>query len=195
MNQIWRSAIGRWNMTSGTQWTSCADGTERDNAAKAMVRVNVAVLMVRYHGARRASLRPPVGQTMAGRQTYRVDQERGQVEATVTCSDGRAPIACGSTWVTDVGKPHLRLGNADNRRGGDSNPRCGKPHTGFRNQPLQPLGHLSIHRRAGERTPDAFRCRSSASVDCALRRAAHRRGGAECSPSARRSARAQVGFR
>gem|GEM_PF-5145713 len=29
------------------------------------------------------------------------------------------------------------------RRGGDSNPRYGYPHTGFRNQPLQPLGHLS----------------------------------------------------
>jgi len=31
----------------------------------------------------------------------------------------------------------------DNRRGGDSNPRYSYPHTGFRNQPLQPLGHLS----------------------------------------------------
>ncbi len=31
-----------------------------------------------------------------------------------------------------------------NRRGGDSNPRYSHPHTGFRNQPLQPLGHLSV---------------------------------------------------
>ena len=33
---------------------------------------------------------------------------------------------------------------AHDRRGGDSNPRYSHPHTGFRNQPLQPLGHLSV---------------------------------------------------
>ncbi len=43
------------------------------------------------------------------------------------------------------------------RRGGDSNPRYGYPHTGFRNQLHQPLGHLSgvggaIGGRAGDRT-------------------------------------------
>lgn len=31
------------------------------------------------------------------------------------------------------------------RRGGDSNPRCSCPHTGFRNQPDQPLRHLSLN--------------------------------------------------
>ncbi len=37
----------------------------------------------------------------------------------------------------------LQTGDVKNRRGGDSNPRYGCPHTGFRNQLLQPLGHLS----------------------------------------------------
>lgn len=35
--------------------------------------------------------------------------------------------------------------DSDNRRGGDSNPRYPFEHTGFRNQPHQPLGHLSNH--------------------------------------------------
>ncbi len=36
------------------------------------------------------------------------------------------------------------LPRAKNRRGRDSNPRYGEPYTGFRNQLLQPLGHLSM---------------------------------------------------
>src|SRR5262245_9477014 len=31
------------------------------------------------------------------------------------------------------------------RRGRDSNPRWGKPHTGFRDRPIRPLWHLSEH--------------------------------------------------
>ncbi len=59
----------------------------------------------------------------------------------------RCPVALRRTlqisWVANLRNPRFHAGNAEKRRGGDSNPRYSYPHTGFRNQLLQPLGHLS----------------------------------------------------
>ena len=44
----------------------------------------------------------------------------------------------------DARRAHLRA--SFKRRGRDSNPRYGYPHTGFRNRPDRPLRHLSGHR-------------------------------------------------
>ena len=48
-----------------------------------------------------------------------------------------------ATYHPDRRRSQYPLPTTIERRGGDSNPRYGRPHTGFRNQLLQPLGHLS----------------------------------------------------
>jgi hypothetical protein len=50
-------------------------------------------------------------------------------------------------------RPLHRSASPEKRRGGDSNPRYANAHTGFRNQPLQPLGHLSTLAGPGHGTP------------------------------------------
>ena len=60
----------------------------------------------------------------------------GTVFGTVDCA--KAPVL-----PNLLSSKQLRTIRLAKRRGGDSNPRYGYPYTGFRNQLLQPLGHLS----------------------------------------------------
>ncbi len=98
-------------------------------------------------------------------------EDQKQERAKATGTDGVAPNICsdifkksaptrfspnqrglsGSDGGTDEGAENTRkIGiscTSKQRRGGDSNPRYPFEHTGFRNQPHQPLGHLSRKRR------------------------------------------------
>ena len=81
-----------------------------------------------------------------------------------------------------------------NRRGGDSNPRYSFPHTGFRNQLHQPLGHLSqspFARRAPAHEPEACRNRRGAGPAHASRVSPRR--GTRCYRIGRNRERAQPG--
>jgi hypothetical protein len=78
------------------------------------------------------------------------------------------------------------------RRGRDSNPRYGCPHTGFRNRLLQPLGHLS------KRSPPGRRARPANKGQRVKRRLriilSTKRPRSTCRAQARASARKHCGY-
>ena len=91
-------------------------------------------MRIRFESNANRSIRRPRSASKRGSRL--LERLIGTIPVTINCVN---QIASRKPLVSR----DLRDARWVKRRGGDSNPRYGHPHTGFRNQHLQPLGHLS----------------------------------------------------